>query len=336
MSRIFRVAVATFVFLVGWVELAPAQEEARTAQRFLAADNDEAWKLLPREKPPLPDWARVLVQPLPKTTAAMLELDYVHRVKNPLGLILAGKIRWTAADEIGCDYAKKYAEADLQRAGLKDDDLKQIAGDRLNLAEKDRLALDFARKLTRAGHEVTDSEVAELLKRFGPEAVVGIVHTVAHANFQNRIFLALNVKVETGGPLPPLNLRLDAAKRAEIPVPPRSSWEELQKAESAAKTFARPDWGDRSFDDIEMALERQKDRGLRIPLPDADRLAAIPVDAKEQASRVVWTKISMGYQPVLTKAWFDCMNTFREESKLDRVFSNSVFWVVTRSNECFY
>ncbi len=44
----------------------------------------------------------------------------------------------------------------------------------------------------------------------------------------------------------------------------------------------------------------------------------------------------MGYQPVLTKTWFDCMSLFHQESRLDRVFANSYFWVITRSNECFY
>jgi alkylhydroperoxidase family enzyme len=336
MTRIFKISGAALVILAVSVGVAPAQEGSPSGRRFPISDNAEAWKLLPRETPPLPEWARVLAPSLPKTTAAMLELDYVHRVKNPLGPVLAGKIRWAAADEIGCEYARKYAEADLRRAGLKDDDLKEMAGDRKGLTENDRLALDFARKLTRAGHEITDSEVAELIKRFGPEAVVGIVHTVAHSNFQNRIFLALNVQVEASGPLPPLDLRLDAEKRSEIPVPARPSWEELLKAGTPAKSVARPDWGERSFDEIEKALDGQKNRGLRIPLPDAERLAAIPAEAKEQASKVVWTKVSMGYQPVLTKAWFDCMNTFRDESKLDRVFSNSVFWVITRTNDCFY
>jgi hypothetical protein len=30
------------------------------------------------------------------------------------------------------------------------------------------------------------------------------------------------------------------------------------------------------------------------------------------------------------------MQAFREESNLDRVFANTYFWVITRSNECFY
>lgn len=336
MKQFLAASLITLVLPVSWVGWARAQDETPATARFSAVDDDEAWKLLPRENPPLPAWARVLAQPLPKTTGAMLELDYLHRVKNPLGPVLAGKLRWAAADEIGCDYARKYAEADLRRAGLKDDDLKQLADDPKNLAEDDRIALDFARRLTSAAYQVTDDEVADLLKQFGPEAVVAMVHTLAHANFQNRIFLALGVKVEDGGPLPPLDVKFDPEKRAAIAAPERPPWEDLQKTETPAKAVARPDWGERSFADIERALDKQKDRGPRIPLPGPEQLAKLPPESREQASKIVWTNVSMGYQPLLTKAWFDCMGTFRQESKMDRVFNNSVFWVVTRSNECFY
>lgn len=337
MTRILNTSALVVAILLGRMASTPAQEQTPAVPRFPAADNDEAWKLLPHDDPPLPVWARVLVQSLPKTTGLMLELDSIHRAKNPLGPLLAGKLRWAAADEIGCGYARKYAEADLRRAGLKDDDVQQLAGDRRKLADNDRVALDFARKLTRAAYQITDDEVAELLKRFGPEAVVGMVHTVAYANFQNRIFLALKVQVESGGPLPPLlNLRLDPKKLGEIPAPQRPAWEEFQKTEPRTKTIARPDWGERSFADIEKALAGQKERGPRIPLPNADRLAALPPEAQKQAAKIAWSHVSMGYQPLLTRAWFDCMNSFGQEAKLDRVFSNSVFWVITRSNECFY
>lgn len=292
-------------------------------ERFPAVKDEDAWKVLPRE--PLPHWARILVQPLPKTTRAMLQLDFVHRAKNPIGPILAGKLRWAAADEIGCDYARRYAEADLRRAGFKD--MQRLA----DPPSDDRAAWMFARKMTRAAHEVTDEEVAVLIKQYGAERVVGMVHTLAYANFQNRIFLALNVKVEAGGPLAPIDFQLDPTQKIE--TPPRPAWEDLTKNGSFPKGL---DWAKMSFSDIEKALDRQKERKPRIPLPDPSRLDKLPLEAKAQATKIVWTNVSMGYQPLLTKSWFDCMRTFQQEAKLDRVFSNSMFWVITRSNECFY
>ena len=56
-------------------------------------------------------------------------------------------------------------------------------------------------------------------------------------------------------------------------------------------------------------------------MPSEALLARIPAEAKAQASRIVWTTVSMGYQPRLTKAWFDCMGTFSREARLDPVLS---------------
>lgn len=166
------------ILLNGQGDAATAQEPLSPV-RFPAADNADAWNRLPQVRPALPIWARVLVEPLPKATASLLELDYIHRSTNPLGPVLAGKLRWVVAHTIGCAYARQYAEADLRRAGLSDDDLRQLTGDRRDLPESDRAVLAFARQLTRAGHDGTDDEMAALIRQFGPDAVVAIVHSLA-------------------------------------------------------------------------------------------------------------------------------------------------------------
>jgi hypothetical protein len=302
--------------------------------RFPKLSNDDAWKRLPRQNPKLPNWARVLAEPLPRTTAAMLELDAVHRAKNPLGPVVSGKLRWWAADALGCDYAKEYAEADLRRAGLADDELKALAGDPRELSRNDRLLREFARKMSLSAVSVTDAEVAELIRRFGPEKVVGAVHTLAHVNFQCRVFLALGVEVEPGGPLPPSDVRFDPAGKAD--PPPRRPWKEIT-ASSAAESDDRPDWLDRGYGVVQKAMEAQKRRTPRVPMPPEEALEKLPAEAREQAKKIVWTRVSMGYQPVLTKAWFDCMRTFQQEARFDdRTFSGTIFWVVTRTNDCFY
>jgi len=304
--------------------------------RFPAASNEDAWKNLPRENPPLPLWARVLAEPLPQTTGAMLELDLVHRAKNPLGPVLAGKLRWAAADAIGCACARRYAEADLRRAGLQEADLKRLTGDVRDLPSEDRLALGFARQMTLAAYEVSDEDFAAMLNHFGAERTVAIVHTLAYANFQNRVFLGLGIDEEDSDPLPPIDVPLDKQARAKVPTPERKLPGGIGQKDPSQPTIGLPDWAKREPVDLAEALRGQKERKARIPMPDAERVAKIPPEAKEQASKVVWTRVSMGYQPLLTKAWFDCMRTFQQEAKFDRVFSNSVFWVVTRSNECFY
>src|SRR5947208_319665 len=97
---------------------AAAQENTSPPSSFPVAGNDDAWAKLPRENPPLPPWARVLVGPLPRTAAKMLELDHFHREKNPLGPELSAVLRWTAADALGSSFGKATAEADLRRAGV--------------------------------------------------------------------------------------------------------------------------------------------------------------------------------------------------------------------------
>lgn len=301
--------------------------------RFPQLTSADAWRHLPRQGPKLPHWARVLAESLPRTTAAMIELDHVHRAKNPLGPITAGKLRWWAADALGCDYLKEYAEADLRRAGLADDDLAALAGDPDELSKSDRLLRAFARKMSLAASTVTDAEVAELVERFGPGRVVGLVHTLAYANFQGRVVQALGVVVEPGGPLPPLDETFDRAARAA--APPRRDWKETTASEAAAPDD-RPDWLGRSFGDVQKALAAQKASKPRIPVPDPSALSQFPPDVRARSGRIVWSTVSLGYQPALTRAWFDCMSTFQEEAKFDRVFSNTYFWVVTRTNDCFY
>src|SRR5262245_61328521 len=106
-----------FVMSAGLAWPTVARSDSPPGQ-FPATDNDAAWANLPRDNPPLPPWAKVLVGPLPKTTAKMLELDYFHREKNPLGPVLAANIRRVVAKSLGSKYGEAVAVADLKRAGV--------------------------------------------------------------------------------------------------------------------------------------------------------------------------------------------------------------------------
>ncbi len=296
--------------------------------RFPAATDDGAWKLLPREEPPLPVWARTLVKSMPRTTAAMLSLDRLHRVENPLGAVLAGKLRWVAADAIGCDYARRYAEADLLRAGVKPAEVGQLAEGRTEASAEDRALSAWARKMTLAAHAVTDEEMAALRERLGDAKTVALVHTLAHANFQNRIFLALGCRVEAGGPFPSLDVKFDMKRMPAAPA--RPDWKAVATAKASPDPAFRPPWRPMTFEQAEAAMEAQKDRKPRIAPPE--NLDGVPARSR----RVVWSAVSLGHQPKLTGAWFDTMAASSAERKTDPVFANHYFWVITRSNECFY
>ncbi|MBY0233044.1 MAG: hypothetical protein K2W96_27495 [Gemmataceae bacterium] len=286
--------------------------------RFPELSDKEAWKFLPREEPPLPVWARTIARSKPRTAAAMLRLDHFHRERNPLGKALAAKLRWIAADAMGCAYLRAYAEADLKKAG--------------GLEIAPALA-EFARKMTKAAYTVTDDEVAALVKEHGEAKVVAMVHTLAHANFQGRIFLALGCRVEEGGPFPALDARFD--EKRFPPAPPRPDWKEVAKAKASPDPAFRPPWRPLTHAQAEEAMEEQKARKPRI-LPPKEFPGGIAADQKARAFRIAWTHTSMGHQPALVQAWFDAMAASGSERKIDPVFANTYFWIITRSNECFY
>ena len=325
-----RLAVILILCVFASSQVAYAQP-IKPQKPFPLIENEAAWNMLPRENPLLPPWARALVGPLPKTTAKMLELEYLHRAKNPLRPELAAVLQWTVADSLGCKFGKATAEADLRRAGVPAKYLANV-GNHPGLDPEVRIAAAFARKLTQEGYAVTDEEFAALLKLFGPEKVTAIVHTVAYANFHNRIVLGIGAD---GEPVPPLDVKFDPDKLAKLPTPARPPWDDL-KAVTADGISIRVEWSKTSQEELNLTLEKQKERKLRIPLPDASQLAKLPPKEREGAEKIRWNTVSSGYQPEMPRAWFAALYAYYDEAKVDRVFTNSVFWVVTRTNECFY
>lgn len=319
-----------------WVVCATAHVPDVPAEppTFPVPTDAEAWgKLPPRKTPNLPEWARALAEPLPKTAAKLLELDHLHRANSPLGARLSARLRAEVADALNSTYGAEIARADLKRA-LPDTGRPGLTkGDTSSTAPAERAAVAFARKLTLAGHAITDDEFAALLKHFSPADVTAIVHTVAFANFHNRLILGLGVRGESpiAEPVPgPFDLG-----SAQFKAPARPPWSDLKRAKGDG-IAVRVEWSAKEFDALTSALEKQKDRKLRVPLPDRSRFEKLAPREREQAEKILWNTISSGYQPELTRAWFAPLSTFYEEAKVDRIFTNSMFWVVTRTNDCFY
>ncbi|HZW35016.1 MAG TPA: carboxymuconolactone decarboxylase family protein, partial [Isosphaeraceae bacterium] len=117
--------IAMLVMSAGlWpVAVMAARPEQERAHVPLLSDQ-ECWKRLPAANggtSPLPSWARALAGSMPRTTAALLRVDYVHRARNPLDPKLRARMRWVAAHANRCAYAEEYAVADGRRAGLDDE-----------------------------------------------------------------------------------------------------------------------------------------------------------------------------------------------------------------------
>jgi alkylhydroperoxidase family enzyme len=309
--------------------------------RFSLLSDEECWrKLSPADKGgggALPSWARALAVALPRTTAAMLRLDLLHRTHNPLGPVLTGKMRWVAGQANRCEYSMAYAESDLRRAGVDQAGFRSLKGDHADLPEPERAALDFARQMTLNASDVTDAEVARLIGWYGEEKVVAMVLLLAHANFQDRLLLVLGSAIEPGGPLPPLAITFDP-KADPLPVPHRKRPEGRPIPEEPARV-EDPSWLSMEFDQLQGRLSEQRARPSRIRVPSWEEvLRRMPPDIPrpEKPVRIRWSLVTMGYQPELATAWSACTRAFREESKQDRVFEESLFWIVTRTIHCFY
>jgi alkylhydroperoxidase family enzyme len=287
------------------------------------ASDAEAWASLPErasgEPAPLPAWARVLARSLPRTTAAMLELDYLHRSRSPLAPDLRGQIRWVAARANGSAYGEAYALADLRAAGLSDVADRLSASGPQSFEAARRKLLDFVAKLSAAPQTVTDAEVAQLIETHCEKQLVAIVLLVAHASFQDRLVLSLGVSVETEGPVAPVNVRF--ARRpfgiaSNPPLRTRPEAHVLPNVEPRA-------WSGLDLDAIRREMDKQRARKPRIRLPD-------------DAGANRWGLVGQTYQPELATAWSSCTQAFGEEANQDPVFEQSLFWVVTGTKGCFY
>jgi alkylhydroperoxidase family enzyme len=308
--------------------VAPGGTRAESKPRLPALPNDAAWAKLPDAPPtakPLPIWARALAARLPITTARMLELDAMHRGGDRLDARLRGLARWAAADANRSEYGKALAAADLRRAGVTTDPRELTKG---GLPAIDRAVIAFSRKMMREAHAVTDDEFKHLLELAGEERVVALVALLAHASFQDRIFLALNAAPEAGGPPPPVTATFGRPK-PKTSGPPPAAKIDLKTVPGTTPA----DWRK-----LQQELETQRGRAGRIRVPSTDEVLRRLGKGHPAAwqSGILWSRVCYGYQPELTDAWFASAAAFRQETAWDPVFSQSIFWVVTRSLKCFY
>jgi alkylhydroperoxidase family enzyme len=286
----------------------------------------------------LPQWARALVSSLPKTTAAMLELDYAQRTKSPLDPKLRAKMRWAAAHANRCAYSEAYALADLRRAGAEEADVQALLHAEAGLPSGEKAALEFARKMSVAADAVTDAEVCQLMGEYGNKQVVAMVLLLAYANFQDRLILSLGLNVEKDGPLPPLDVRFVKGPMGgdSVTVPPRNAPKESNLFSSPV--VGDPEWITMDFGQLQKEMEGQRARLPRILVPSWDEVRKkLPSGLSNRPPvRIRWSLVCLGYQPELALAWFTAMGQFGQEARQDRVFEETLFWVITRSLHCFY
>jgi hypothetical protein len=302
-----------------------AERSTNSERTFLPVSDAEAWEHVPRATPPLPSWARTTIASLPASTLLQLDLDALQRAENPLGKELSGRLRWTVADANRCAYAKESAEVDPRRRARR----RGVAAARRRRSARGAgaPAVGFARSPPLSARDADDDGK---LAAFGP-TTWSRSSTVAYATRTGSSSARPDLRARRRD-APPARMR--AGSDAALAVLERTAPTAVSAPQR--RSAAPPDWSARTSDELQEALERQKTRTPRVPEPGAARLARFPKPKRGEIEKRAWGRFSRGYQPVLAGAWLDATHTFAREAKLDEVLENSIFWVVTRTSDCFY
>ncbi len=325
----------------------------------------QSWDALPisdnGKETPLPTWARKLARTLPHTTAALLELETLYRTE-PLtlpasfdstdpsktsGPQLAGVARFSVAAYHNSAYGMAVAIADLKRAN------SQSLIDAMEKNPKDLPPLEyevfaFARQMAELGQSLTDEQYNSLRSKLGDDAMVGLVLRIAHGCFQDRLHWALGIAYVADGNSEPIYIHFvdSMPNGANTPSAAREDGGELlasiarDKQIDAPKIVSDDDataLKNLGFTTIQQMLENQRERNPRIAVPDWDSISPkLPPGLYRRPLQIRWSRVVVGYQPKLGPAWIKCLRVFEQEAHQDRVFEESVFWVVTRGLKCYY
>src|SRR5882672_2100315 len=97
----------------------------------------------------------------------------------------------------GCRYCTQHHVASSKRVGLTAKDWAALkAGNYSRYGEKERAALHYVEKLTRAPHEITETDFDELKKNFSEPEIVDIHMLAGLANLTNRVTDPLGLELE--------------------------------------------------------------------------------------------------------------------------------------------
>jgi alkylhydroperoxidase family enzyme len=338
----FTLCLPLLVLFLPAIALAASTGEAESP--FPRSTDDACWrKLPPVEKGAgqrLPSWAQALAGAMPRTTAALLNLDYVHRTKSPLDPKLRARMRWAAAHANRCAYAEAYAVLDAKRVGMSEGELEVMRrGDDSGLSASEKHAIAFALKMTVNSAGVTDAEFARLVEEFGARKTAAMVLLMAYANFQDRLLLCLGSPLESGGLTPPIEVVfVPEAMATKMLRPLPSQVSALPKPTGRDLIADEAEWASVSYEELLARLELQKQKPARLRVPKWEEVEPGLPPGFMRPSRIVWNQVCLGYVPELATAWETLMRTNMPEmrDKVDRVFGISLFWVITRAIDCPY
>jgi alkylhydroperoxidase family enzyme len=325
-----------------WCSLVLPVRSDEESMNLPLLSNSQAWERLPAARvgqgASLPTWARILSSELPRSTAALLQLDYAQRTQGPVPLGLRAGMRWVAAHANGAKYAEVQALADARRAGVDDDRIAGLGKDGYpGWTDEERRALDFARNMSVGSSEVSDAEFADLVSGFGDRASASMVLLMAYSNFQDRLLICLQV-TPAGAEAPAAEIDFDLEVLARTGEPPTGlpPW---PKSNGTNDVPPDQDWSRVSYESLQDKLEVQRQKPTRLRIPEWREFAAsLPNGLFDRPSDIVWYRIVFGYAPELAIPFEVYLRTAGSEigPRWNGMFGGSLFWVVTRGIDCPY
>jgi alkylhydroperoxidase family enzyme len=331
------------------IEEAPVVANAQLAPFVPLLSDQEAWERLPKlatgQQQSLPSWARAVAVHMPRTAAAMLELDAAHRLRSPLDPALRAKLRWVIAKSNQCQYSEAYALADLRLAGATEADIaqlttqptKQVDGRDDGRRDEHADAIEFVRQLTTDAPRIPDELFDRLRSQFGPRGAAAMVLLAAYGNFQDRIILGWNLPLEPGGPLAPLDVRFVEGALQVAPILPPENGQNTYLESAEVTVAADPDWSSVTYKQLQSKLERQRQRKPRLRVPYWDEVKdKLPPVMAASPTGIRWSLVNYGYAHELAIPWTISTRTHWAESPSERILEESLFWVQTRAIECNY
>jgi alkylhydroperoxidase AhpD family core domain len=139
-------------------------------------------------------WARV-----PKLFIAVAFLyGILDRKKSPITPVLRSLVTVRISQLNGCRFCIDLNSATLSKRGVPDEKVSEIERWRNSpsFTEKERVALDYAEKVTLSPQGMTDEQFAPLRAHFDEDAIVELTALIAFQNLSSKFNSALGVPAQ--------------------------------------------------------------------------------------------------------------------------------------------
>jgi AhpD family alkylhydroperoxidase len=144
---------------------------------------------------PLPTWKRAQAY-FPQSARRQGEHRHAVAEFGSLSPSTKTRIMWTVARENRAWYSAELARESCHKLGLTDEELFANFGQSTTIAVGDQAAVTFARKLTSKPRQITDVDIADLLKYFSATETAEVVYVICLCNSFDRFTEALGLSVE--------------------------------------------------------------------------------------------------------------------------------------------